>query len=304
LPWSRIALVCVAWIGLLPFAVYQEDSLPRALTSRRWLLIATGALAVVLWLVAGARQRDRKPVTWHVPVAIVVSLGSLVARRFADSTVGLIAIVLFPLLAVVAAYKARITLAFGLGFAAYAWVSRDVEVIPVACGLLLLEAIGHAAARTDSAANGRAGLRPWTVATLAALLFSTLYLVRVGLQGGLDLTNIDYGASAFGDPEVSQLRLALGAIWKYGAAFVLLMGALLLPLTSTLRRSIALLFVVVVSVRMAVLAWILYTCRSSYWTALRTFADTPSTLIASVFAAFVLLLLALAPREPRSVDPA
>lgn len=304
LPWSRIALACVAWVGLLPFAIYQEDSLPRFLTSRRWLLVAAGAVAVVLWLVAGARQRDRKPVPWHLVAAVAVSVASLVARRFADSTLGLIAIVLLPLLALAAAAKARFTLAFGLGFAAYAWVARDVEIIPVACGLLLLEAIGHAAGREVPGEGAREQLRPWAVATLTALLFGALYLARVGLQGGLDLTNIDYGAGGFGDPDVSQLRLTLSAIWKYGAAFVLLMGSVLLPLPATLRRPIALLFVTVVSVRMAVLAWILYACRSSYWTALRTFADTPSTLIASVFGALVLLVVALASSTPRNVEGA
>ena len=58
-------------------------------------------------------------------------------------------------------------------------------------------------------------------------MFSSAYLLRVGLQGGLDLGNIDYGVGSFGNPGVGQGRLLGAQIWKYAAATMLLVVSLL-----------------------------------------------------------------------------
>jgi len=111
--------------------------------------------------------------------------------------------------------------------------------------------------------------------------------VRIGLQGGLDLTNIDYGVGGFGDPEVSQFRVGAAMIWKYVSATWLLLTLVLVALKEQGRMVIAA-FMVSYAVRAATVAWMLFVGRTSFWTATRTMSEIPSALIVSIVAALLL----------------
>ena len=298
LPWWRIGLVAIALFWLFFYAVFQSDSLPSLVKSPPWLLIGTGLAMVVAWLAAGARQRDEQLSPWELPIAIMVACGIAIGRRFMTSDVGLVSMVAFPILAAAAALRGRFTLAFGLGFASYSLVSRDTEVVALGAGLLLLEAVSHAAAQRDGATKPGGGFRPFSVATLVAMGFAVMFLVRVGLQGGLDLGNIDYGTGGFGDPNVSQLRLGIASVWKYAAADLLLLGVFYRRLPRDLLSPVAVGVTVVLATRLAVLALILYTCRSSYWTAFRSVSDAAPTLVAAPISAMVLLVVGLLSVRP------
>lgn len=307
LPWWRIGLVVVSLVALAPFGIRNDAPTPAFLTQRPWLLLGLSLAAIAAWLAAGARDREdaaHEPRRADLVAAIAVALSAVVLRRFIPSSLGLLAIFAFPALTVIAASRRRFTLAFGLGFAAYAWVSRDIELLPVACTALVVEALAQGAASSvpessSGPATAADRLRPWAIATLVAVLFSSAYLLRVGLQGGLDLGNIDYGVGSFGNPGVGQGRLLGAQIWKYAAATMLLVGAALRSLPKDLRVPVALGFVAVFLARSGAVVWILFTCRASYWSAARSLADSPTALVLTVAGALMLWAVVL-PRRGRS----
>jgi hypothetical protein len=303
LPWWRIGLVVASLGALVPFGIRNDAPTPEFLTQRPWLLLLVSLVAIAAWLAAGARQRDDEPRRLDLAVAVAVALAAVVLRRFIPSSLGLVAIFAFPALAVFAAARRRFTLAFGLGFAAYAWVSRDIELLPVACTALVVEALAQGAASSAPArADGR--LRPWAIATLVAVLFSSAYLLRVGLQGGLDLGNIDYGVGSFGNPGVGQGRLFGAQIWKYTAATMVLVGAALRSLPKDLRLPVALGFVAVFLARAGAIVWILFSCRGSYWSAMRSLADSPTAIVLTIAGTLMLWAVALPSRARSEALPA
>jgi ABC-type sugar transport system permease subunit len=311
LPWWRIGLVVAALAALVPFGIRNDAPTPEFLTQRPRLLLVLSLAAIAAWLAAGARAREdaahgpRGPGRADLVAAVVVALAAVVARRFIPSSLGLLAIFAFPVLAVLAASRRRFTLAFGLGFAAYAWVSRDIELLPVACTALVVEALAQGAASSAPAPASPDGrLRPFAIATIVAVLFSSAYLLRVGLQGGLDLGNIDYGVGSFGNPGVGQGRLVGAQIWKFAAASMLLVGSALRSLPNDLKLPVAFGFVAVFLARSGAVVWILFTCRASYWSAMRSLADSPTALVLTIAGALMLWAVALPARARSETLPA
>lgn len=307
LAWWRIALAGLALVLLGPFGVINENPLPNLLATKPWLLLATSFALIGAWLVAGARERDGRLLKADTAIAIGAAIGAVLLRRVVPSWLGLTAMLVFPALAILAAGARRYTLAWGLGFAAYAWVSRDVELPAVVAAALVVEAVAQAAGPTTEQQHASIGTRAWTVATLVTVLFGAAFLARVSLQGGLDLTNIDYAAGSFGHPGVSQLRVFSSAVWKYASVMLLLAAIMLRPLGLELRRAVGFGFMLVFALRAATLAWILLACRSSYWSALRTLADLPSAIVTAAAASVVVAVVGIparkaAPRASTATD--
>jgi hypothetical protein len=297
LPWWRIVLGVLGIVGLLPAGYYHGDPTPPFLHQRPWLVFLLGVLAIAAWLAAGARARDGRLRHGDLGIAFVASVASLLLRDRVPPVVGLVSMLSLPMLSVVALQRRRFTLAFGLGLSAWAWVSRDTEVMPLLCAALVLEAVGHSARGAARSADPDASHRPWMLASLSLVLFGGAFLTRAALQGGLDLTNIDYNVGAFGDPHVSEVRAALAMIWKFLSAFMLLLACLVLPLSKRAAMAVALAFSLVFVVRAGTLSWMLFACRTSYWTALRTMSDCPSALIATWAGIAVLWIVAFAGRS-------
>jgi hypothetical protein len=172
----------------------------------------------------------------------------------------------------------------------------------VAAGVVL-ESIALAAARRSEPDDSTAERRPWLGATLVTAAFSAVYLARIALQGGLDLTNIDYGVGGFGAAEVSAVQAVGAMMWKYVAAFGLLLLVFTGPLRPDARRVVLAGFTLVYAVRAGAVAWMLLTAGTSYWTGLRTMSELPSALIAACVGA-VLTARAYLVQSPGSLAAA
>jgi len=211
LPWWRVVLFGLALVALLPAGYYHGDPTPPWLRAHPAWMLGLGIVALVGWLLAGATMRDchasKARILIDGVVAMAVASSSLLLRRVIPADVGLAAMFVLPAGAVIALLARRNTLALGLLFAGYGWVSRDAEVLPLASAAIGLEAVLHTVVRAKEPGDVAIEHRPWAVVLLATTLFAAVFLVRIGLQGGLDLTNIDYGVGGFGDPEVSQFRV-------------------------------------------------------------------------------------------------
>lgn len=290
LPLWHVALAAVAIVALGPFGIRNDNPTPQFLQARPWLLLAASFAAILAWLAAGFRHRDRSPKLMDLAAALTSAVACVLLRRIIPPYLGITAVVLFPALALTAAFFRRFTLAYGLAFSAYAWVSRDIELLAVASAAFVVEAVSLSAARSQPSAM-LSKLRPYAVATLVTLLFAAVFLVRVGLQGGLDLGNIDYGAGSFGHPDVSQVQVFGSAFWKYASATILVLAVGLRPLPASLRNAVALAFVVAWLLRSVTVIAILFLCRSSFWSAMRSLSDSPTALVITAASALVLLLL-------------
>lgn len=299
LAWWQIAVVPLGLAGLYLFAFGPETDPVEALAGRPAWLLAASLVTLTVWLASFARRRDSRLQAPHVVLAILIAAGGVIARRFVPAPLGLVLLVSLPILAVVATRAGRRTLAFGLGFGAYGLVARDEELLAVAAAALVAEAIGHSAASPSPDEELPAERRPFTVATLLALLFSLMFLARVGVQRGLDFTSIDWGAGGFGDPSPSQLRITLAIFAKYVFAELLILFAFVGTLGRGLARALVAGSTVLWVGRAVTLALILFSSDGgAYWTALRTMSDLPSALLVAITMAAVLLGMS---RRARSV---
>jgi hypothetical protein len=155
----------------------------------------------------------------------------------------------------------------------YAWVSREVELPTVLAAIGLATLIAR-----RSAALLEAGTRArWL--TLLAFWFVLAFVLRLGVSGGMDPTNLDMAAGAFGAKDVSLTWLTCAVIWKTFIAQVLLGLSFLAPLGVRTASALARGFAVVGAARAVALLGMLQLSNGSFWTSLRVIGDLPYTVI-------------------------
>jgi hypothetical protein len=209
---------------------------------------------------------------------------SLLARRIAPPWLGRPLIVLLPLLSLVPLLRGRLELGALLLLAGYVWAARDVELIPV----LAVAGLASLVPRRAAALLERS--EPARLLTMLAFWFVLAFMMRLGVSGGMDPTNLDMAAGAFGDKEVSVGWLGFCVVYKTLVALTLL-GLLLLssfePRTvSRLARG----FAVISLGRVVVLLGMLQLANGSFWTSLRVIGELPYTMIFFVSAGSAWLL--------------
>ncbi len=220
----------------------------------------------------------------------------LVLRRYVPHQVGRAALLLFPLLALVLAFRGRMQLATLAALAAFTWVSRDREWIGLIATLILAEAAGDAwrarrGEARDSAPHGtrfeveRHAPGGYDLLLAAAFVFGLLFVQRMAIQGNLDFTGLDLAAGAFRDPNPPLAAVAAAIGWKYILAELLVLVAFVSRLDHEARRALLPALVVMYLMRWVALLLQLYFCHGSYWTALRVISDMPFSLTGLLVAA-------------------
>jgi len=283
-----VALVALL-VVLAPCALQENLGLPGRLVQAP-LVPAVVALAV-LAAERAAREIELKRTDPRVTYGLaflgaLVAVLSLLGRRHAPPTWCMMAWLGLPLVAAIAWASGKRALAELLAFAAYAWVSREFDVPVLAAVVLVASTFGNAIARRDE------GAPPPSLVLLSVTFgFGLVYFVRIGIENGIDFTQLDWGAGAFRDPKASVLRIGLALLWKHGFAVAAVLHAMVLPWSQSLRRHVVRGLVAAELLRAGFLAVILSMCADSFWTALRVIGDIPHALIASVVTATVLALL-------------
>lgn len=239
------------------------------------------------------RGNDRATTAALTALGVVVASLSLYGRTHAPPTLCLYAWLGLPFLAALAWVRGRRAFAEMLAMAAYAWVSREFDMPVVVAIILLASAVAHALAERPGGVT-----RPFLVLLSVTFAFSLVYIVRIGVENGIDFMQLDWGAGAFRDPDASVRRIGLAIIWKHAFAVAAVVYALLSALPAELRVAVARGLVAAEALRAGFLAVVLSSCGDSFWTALRVIGDLPHPLVAMVVASVALVVVTRRAREP------
>lgn len=228
--------------------------------------VLLAALALELW--RGAPHRARS-----IALGCGLFAASVLLRHVAPPWLGRPLLVALPLLALVQLRRGGLIQGFFCLLVGYAWVSREVELPTV------LAAVGLATlvARRSAALLEAGTLARWL--TLLAFWFVLAFVLRLGVSGGMDPTNLDMAAGAFGAKDVSLTWLTCAVIWKSFIAQVLLGLSLLAPLGARPASALARGFAVIGAARAVALLGMLQLSNGSFWTSLRVIGDLPYTVI-------------------------
>ncbi len=189
--------------------------------------------------------------------------------------------------------------ALPLGVAAYAWLGRDFELPILLWSVSLAESVGIAVARRSRsvpAGQPRGAKEPATLAVVLTYAFMGLFLLRIGAQGGLDLTSLDLQAGAFGDPHASVALISVAVTAKVVLLTLLFLGALLSPLEALARSSLAQWILAMFAAHLGILIVHFYACGSSYKIGLRMVQVLPMAIVSMVAAAVLWAALAFISR--------
>lgn len=257
-------------------ALFPAGWHPNGLSGFGWNRSETGLLVVSLVLLAalafelwrGAPRSMRS-----IALGCGLFAASVLLRRFAPPWVGRPLLLGLPLAAVVLLRRGGHIQGFFCLLIGYAWVSREVELPTV------LSAIGLATlvARRSTALLEAGSPARWL--TLLAFWFVLAFVLRLGVSGGMDPTNLDMAAGAFGAKDVSLTWLTCAVIWKSFLAQVLLGLSFLAPLGARPASALARGFAVIGAVRAVALLGMLQLSNGSFWTSLRVIGDLPYTVI-------------------------
>jgi hypothetical protein len=289
--WPKLAVVAlvVGLVILFPYGTRQIAPLSGGYWTSQWRMTAINYAVTVGWLVSCFRFRE--PTVRYSELALACLLPGLgfVVRPWLPSSVALALLVITPWAALVAWRKKKYNLLVSLGFSSYLWVSRAHEVLAVLGSVMVLEVIALAL----SSCNRQQQLSPVpSLLVCTTLLFATTFVARCGLQLGLDFTGMDWGAGVLGDPDASQWRIGLSLCWKYVTVDALMLVVFIRNLPQNFRQPTMIAFTFVSFARACTLAWMLFACRSSYWTAYRTMSDLPHSLLISIVSGMGVVLLA------------
>jgi hypothetical protein len=265
---------------------------PSGLTGLGWVRFAGPIFALGLLLLASfAVELVRRAPHAARQIAFLTTLVavSVLARRFAPPWLGRPLIVLLPLLALVPLRRGHLELGALCLLGGYVWAARDMELLTV----LPVAGMASLVARRCAALLERS--EPARLLTMLAFWFALAFMMRLGVSGGMDPTNLDMAAGAFGDQEVSVGWLGFCVVYKTLVALTLL-GVLLL--SSFGRRTVSLLArgLAVISIgRVVVLLGMLQLANGSFWTSLRVIGELPYTMIFFVSAGTAWLLRSAQP---------
>lgn len=300
--WQRkLAMIVIGALGLAVFGIVQDGPIRQELAATYAFRGSMIAL-VALWLALGFRDRDRAPHRTDLVLASFIAAGSLLLRPVTNSLVAQLVLIAAIPFAIALFRQQRWTLALAFLFSSYAMVSRTIELLGVISALIAAE--GASAMIRDAVDPDRQpspespiANRLWVASVAGAVLFGIGFLLRMGLQGGLDFANMDLGAGVWGDEQPSQIRIGLCIAWKYIVAALMMLFCFLRKLPAQLRRDVLVINVIAWVGRAAAHACVLLYCRSSFWTSLRVLSDLAPVLLTGLLVT-VMLVWETSRREP------
>jgi hypothetical protein len=191
------------------------------------------------------------------------------------------------------------TRAVSVGVLAFAWVSRDFELLPLLGCVTLAQVVSEriATRQADDAAHLRPSAAELMVQSLFA--FALTYALRLGIQDGVDFGGMDWHAGAFADPNVSATVVGAALVYKYVLATLIVLVAAFARLPPAHEQPLLIAVAVCFIVRALALSLMFFIAGNSYWTATRVLGDLPTALAMSLAA-----LLALASSRFRSTNRA
>lgn len=270
--WRTALVLGFGLLLLLPVLLRENGNYSVFFTSEpaRRLL---AALVAAAWAAFIARRRGL-PVA-HVAVAAALVVIPVVLRPHVNPVIGRSAWLGVTVLGLWALAKRRPVEAQIALFSGFLWVTRDLEVFAWSGALFIATVVGQRLAATARTGTGRNLV---TVSLVTVLAFALCFLVRVGMQDGVEFGGIDWTAGAFHDPLVSPWVVGAALVAKYAfAAFLVgfcLAGSLDAERRTLLCRALSLCFVA----RAVALAAMFFVAGGSYWTALRVLGDLPAAL--------------------------
>lgn len=298
---STLALLgCL--LALAPAGFVQKQVHPNLFYKNPELALAAALVLVALWCFA--HRRKGAPL-FPVLVVLISIAASLVLRRVAPPLVGRLGIVAFAVAALLSLQRRSEDdgelLPLGFGLASYAWVSRDFEFLAVIPSLGVAELLARRAREHFFAdALGLPELLLWV-----SVVFSLLYVQRIGVQGSLDIGAMDWGAGGFRDPNVPAWLVGSALTYKYLIAELLVVAVFVRAFSSSMRERFLKAVVITYLARTAMLIGMLFVCGSSFWTALRVLGDMPFAPMGAFAAGLTWLGLRAHERARVSVrDPA
>jgi hypothetical protein len=236
------------------------------------MLRPAAAVVVAAWVVFVARQR-RFSLLQHALV-IAIAVGPVFLRSHVNPLIGRGAWIGMTVLGMWALARRRpVEAQIGL-FSGFLWITRDLEVFAWVGALFVATVVGERLAATSRGV----GKNLVAVALVTILGFALCFLVRVGMQDGVEFGGIDWGAGAFRDPFVSPWLIGTALVAKYALAAFLVGFCLSSSLDPAQRsivcRGLSLCFIA----RTLALAAMFFVAGNSFWTALRVLGDLPSAL--------------------------
>jgi hypothetical protein len=275
----------VALIALLALPGTKDgDIYPRWLLTHSTLQLGIVLLALGAW--AAAHRESASERKFWVLGFCVCAL-SLVVRPAATPWLGRGAIIACGLLAAAAALSGRRALALVFGVASFVWVARLRETLALLATLAVAELVGAVLTRrrASSDADGARESSFASILLLTAFVFSLLYVQRIGIQGALDFTALDWGAAGFGDPHVGAWVVGAALVYKYVLAELLVLGALGSLLAFGTRERLFRAVAVAYVARSGMLFVMFLVCSESFWTTLRVAGDLPFALTGALASA-------------------
>ncbi|MSP23703.1 MAG: hypothetical protein EXR75_00775 [Myxococcales bacterium] len=316
-----LALALLGGFWRLGFATeHLLDDALFATVPRAALVLAVTMLALLAdRLLARPEDRALSRLVPLLTLALLVAAASLTRGKL-PSLVGVLGWAGAPVLALFVWRRHR-SLAELLFLVAFALVARPSELVLFVATTFIGEAIAAACGealrqhsrstpidRPNADTVPAQGDRPsplvvsastdrpraLVVIALVLLTFSLVFLQRVGVQGGLDFTQLDFGAGTFASSSTSYLQIGGAIVTKHLLATFAILVAVLGPLERGHRASVARAFFATELARMLVLTAMLFACRTSFWTAMRVMSDLPHAMLAALAAslacAFMLVL--------------
>lgn len=291
---STTSVVLVVALGLLALAGTKPSDIRPLFFLKHSIsgsvLAGSTLLAGLLWAVLSTRTRDPvigvatdqpRPATDLYRWWAIISLPAMVMVCFILQHTsihwsGRAAWLVTVVGALACLHFRRIESAILWGIASYACVARDYEWLIVVPALVVADIVSKFSSSTFSSTHGS---RTVLGAVHVTFLFALGTLLRIGLQGGLQLETLDFTAGTFGDHTLPLWLSATLLCYKFLAAQLLLLGVYLRHFPVPLRRALLLGLVAAHGVRCVSLLLMLFVCGHSYWTAFRVVADLPFALV-------------------------
>jgi hypothetical protein len=297
LPRGRVALTAVLLALMIPVGIANQGYLPSALTGKEVPRLAMALASLTLLAVARHHEermagRAARGDAMLLAVGVAAAFGSLILRPRAPAPLCIALWVLMPIAAWLAWTRGRHVLGELLSLASYAQVARDDELPVLVASYLVARAVGAGLASSAPAEQ----VRPAVVICATTFLFAWTFLQRIGIQGGIDFVQLDWGAGAFREQGVGMWRIGTAIVYKHSFARAAVLLAVLSALHGSTRTWTARALLVTETLRLATLATTLYVCRDSFWTSLRAIGDVPHALAAVTVASAALVVVCGASR--------
>jgi len=278
-PW-RLLAVSACLLLLAPIATTQNGTYSGYLR-QEWWRHGIGSALLVVWL-WGFRKRLAVHGTALAPWALAL-VAPLWLRPLLGPLTGRACWFAYGAAFVIWLIRRNYPRAIAAGMAATLWVARDFEIWPLLATITLAWLLGDAIADRPVSDLPRANRLLY-----AALAFCLVYLLRVGIQDGLEFGGMDWGAGAFKDPRVSPILIGAALTFKYALGAALIGIALCQRLEARLALDLGKALLACTCLRVFALTCTFFIAGSSYWTALRVFGDLPGVLTLALGALIVL----------------